>query len=276
MNKPNTIGYILTESACKSEANIIDERNDRLFGEGPLQDLDVVNRNVRIYTKEDMDPDLNSERIQKELIPTGNFLGEANHPLDKSLARQQVVDLERAAVVYHKLWREGNIIKGQFSGTYNQFGEYFNKNLMAGYIPSFSLRALGSIDQKGGKSYVRNVRIISYDWVTLPSHKIAYMEKLIDKPDIVKTESWEPEGLYDNVTVCDEQTIPIMSNQVLDFVKEESANIRSLLENFDLSYKTAQVINEGSSVALTDSLGTTFVVNVEEYVKRQYMDSLFR
>lgn len=266
----NTIGYILTEASCESETNLIGDRCDRIFAEAILQDLDAINRNRRIYLREDLEPDLMGERIQKELIPTGNFFGELNHPLDKSLARQQIVDLDRAAVVFHKVWIDGNIVRGQFCGTYNRCGDFINKNLAAGYKPSFSLRALGSIEQKDGKSYVKNIRVISYDVVTVPSHRKAYTQKLIDGPDAIKEEQF----LYDGATTCTEQTIPILSSQKLDFIKTESANIHSLLENFDLSYNTAQLINEGTAVALTDTYGSTFVVGVEDYVRRQYMSDL--
>lgn len=271
---PTTIGYILTENSVNSETQIIgDEKNGRLFAEGILQDLDVVNRNQRCYLAEDIDPDLNSPRIQQELIPTGNMKGEANHPLDKSLARQQVVDLERTAVVYHKLWREGNLIKGQFCGSNNNFGDYFNRDLASGYKPSFSLRALGSIENQGGKSYVKNIRIITYDWVILPSHKIAYTQKLIERPTIdIPQTSTMPDSMREGASLVTESTIPILNDQILNFVKSESNSIKSVLENFDLSYASAQLINEGTSVAMTDSLGTTFVVNIEDHIKRQFMD----
>lgn len=273
----NTIGYILTESSCESESNIIGDRGDRIYAEGILQDLGAVNRNHRIYLREDIEPDLMGERIQKELIPTGNFVGEVGHPLDKSLARQQTVLIDRAGVLFTKVWIDGNIVKGHFCGEYNNYGDYFNRKLAAGYKPSFSLRALGSIEQKDGKSYVKNIRVISYDWVILPSHKKAYTQKLIDPStaaEEAKNEALAPEGFYDDITVCTEQTIPILSSQKLDFIKTESANIHSLLENFDLSYNTAQLINEGTAVALTDTYGSTFVVGVEDYVRRQYMSDL--
>ena len=273
----NTIGYILTESSCESESNIIGDRGDRIYAEGILQDLGAVNRNHRIYLREDIEPDLMGERIQKELIPTGNFVGEVGHPLDKSLARQQTVLIDRAGVLFTKVWIDGNIVKGHFCGEYNNYGDYFNRKLAAGYKPSFSLRALGSIEQKDGKSYVKNIRVISYDWVILPSHRKAYTQKLIDPStaaEEAKTEALAPEGFYDDITVCTEQTIPILSSQKLDFIKTESVNIHSLLENFDLSYNTAQLINEGTAVALTDTYGSTFVVNVEDYVRRQYMSDL--
>lgn len=273
----NTIGYILTESSCESESNIIGDRGDRIYAEGILQDLGTVNRNHRIYLREDIEPDLMGERIQKELIPTGNFVGEVGHPLDKSLARQQTVLIDRAGVLFTKVWIDGNIVKGHFCGEYNNYGDYFNRKLAAGYKPSFSLRALGSIEQKDGKSYVKNIRVISYDWVILPSHRKAYCQKLIDPStaaEEAKNEALAPEGFYDDITVCTEQTIPILSSQKLDFIKTESANIHSLLENFDLSYNTAQLINEGTAVALTDTYGSTFVVGVEDYVRRQYMSDL--
>lgn len=272
------IGHIILESEIKSEANIIGDTNNRLVAEGILQDLDSQNRNGRIYTAKDIDPDLNSDRIQKELIPTGNMRGEANHPLDKSVQRQQVVDLLRAGVQYDKIWRDGNLIKGHFRGTNNEIGDYFNRDLAAGNKPSFSLRALGSIDNKDGKAYVRNIRIITYDWVILPSHQKAYTTGLISDPNKVKTESTLPISLLTengSVNVLTESLIPLSINNesAIGFVKEESANFQSILESFDIATKSGILIDNGKRVMLTENCtGNSIVVNLEDYIVKQFLD----
>lgn len=277
----NNIGHIILESEVKSEANIIGDSNGRLLAEGILQDLDAKNRNGRIYTAKDIDPDLNSDRIQKELIPTGNFRGEANHPLDKTVARQQVVDILRAGVVYSKVWRDGNLIKGHFRGTNNEIGDYFNKDLAAGYKPSFSLRALGTIDNKDGNCYVRNIRIITYDWVILPSHQKAYTTGIITDAGkaTVKTESTLPEYLmssdHNTSSIVTEAVIPIaISNEsAMSFIKEESANFQAILENFDVLTKSGILIDNGKRVMLTEnSTGNSIVVNLENYIVRQFLE----
>lgn len=272
-----SIGHIILESEIKSEANIIGDSNGRLLAEGIMQDLDVKNRNGRIYVPKDIDPDLNSDRIQKELIPTGNMRGEANHPLDKSVARQQVVDLLRAGVVYTKLWRDGNIIRGHFKGANNEIGDYFNKDLASGYKPSFSLRALGSIDNKDGNCYVRNIRIITYDWVILPSHQKAYTTGIITD-DKVKTESTLPLNLLTSdgsTNVVTESLIPlaIENEAAMGFIKEESANFKAILENFDVQAKSGMLIDNGKRVMLTENnTGNSVVVSLEDYIVRQFMN----
>lgn len=277
----NNIGHIILESEIKSEANIIGDTNGRLLAEGILQDLDAKNRNGRIYTAKDIDPDLNSDRIQKELIPTGNFRGEANHPLDKSVARQQVVDITRAGVVYSKVWREGNLIRGQFRGTNNDIGDYFNKDLAAGYKPSFSLRALGSIDNKDGNCYVRNIRIITYDWVILPSHQKAYTSGIVTNQDkaSVKNESSLPSRLLTEDVNCSkvmtECLIPITINNesAMSYLKEESMNFQTILENFDVQSKSGILIDNGKRVMLTENAtGNSIVVNLEDYIVKQFLE----
>lgn len=277
----NNIGHIILESQVKSEANIIGDNNGRLQGEGILQDLDAKNRNGRIYTAKDIDPDLNSDRIQKELIPTGNFRGEANHPLDKSVARQQVVDLTRAAVVYDKVWRDGNIIRGIFRGSNNELGDYFNKDLASGYKPSFSLRALGTIDNKDGNCYVRNIRIITYDWVILPSHQKAYTTGIITNQDNskVKNESTLPSHLLtENAsisTIVTECLIPIAIDnpQAMSYLKEESYNFQTILENFDVQSKSGILVDNGKRVLLTENTtGNSIVVNLEDYIVKQFLN----
>lgn len=272
------IGHIILEQEVKSEANIIGDTNGRLVGEGILQDLESQNRNGRYYTAKDIDPDLNSDRIQKELIPTGNMRGEANHPLDKSVQRQQVVDLLRAGVQYDKIWRDGNLIKGHFRGTNNEIGDYFNKDLASGYKPSFSLRALGSIDNKDGKNYVRNIRIITYDWVILPSHQKAYTTGLVTDSSKVKTESTLPLNLLTqngSVNVVTEALIPLSINNssAIGLIKEESQNFKSILESFDIQSKSGILIDNGKRVMLTENCtGNSIVVNLEDYIIKQFLE----
>ena len=272
------IGNIILESSQEvPEVTIVSEKNNKVTGTGIIQTIGDENRNGRIYELKDMKPEVEGDRIQKELIPTGNMRGEANHPLDKSVARQQVVDLLRAGVVYTKIWRDGNIIRGHFKGANNEIGDYFNKDLASGYKPSFSLRALGSIDNKDGNCYVRNIRIITYDWVILPSHQKAYTTGIITD-DKVKMESCLPLNLLTSdgsTNVVTESLIPlaIENEAAMGFIKEESANFKAILENFDVQAKSGMLIDNGKRVMLTENnTGNSVVVSLEDYIVRQFMN----
>lgn len=113
-----------------------------------------------------MKPEVEGDRIQKELIPTGNMRGHDGHPSSTELSIQSVINPMLCSVKYKKIWIEGNEIHANFCGTNNEHGKAFNEDLLDGDRPSFSLRALGSVDrERNGKCYVRNIRIITWDRV---------------------------------------------------------------------------------------------------------------
>lgn len=265
------IGHIIHEAVMESDANIIAERNGKAYATGPIQDLENENRNGRIYTKEEMEPEVYSDRIQKELIPTGNMRGHDGHPSSQDLAVQSVIDPKLCSVQFDKIWIEGNIIHANFHGTNNELGRAFNLDLLEGCKPSFSLRALGSIDRsRNGKCYVRNPRIVTWDRVIYPSHKMAYTDKLIDP----KTASGK---LHESALITESAAlsgtiIPVLNSQVVSYIKHESANIQSILNTFDVLYESAIICNNGRNVTLKLKSGDTILVNLEQYIQDEIMN----
>lgn len=156
----NVIGHVILEGAFTAEDTIITGNGRRVTATGTLQDMDVKNRNGRIYSKVDLEPQLRDPRL-KELLDTGNLCGEAGHPLSDDLTRQQTIDPKLTCVRFLKVWTESNQILGNFQGTNNDYGNTFDQDLRCGIKPAFSLRALGSIEPKNGQAYVKNIKIIT-------------------------------------------------------------------------------------------------------------------
>lgn len=149
--RPNeNIGYVVIETATTisdiEPAKIIRQNKacDRVIAQGTLQEANEKNRNGRFYDSRDLFPQLTAPRTL-ELLNTGNLRAENGHPLSKELVRQQTIDPEKTVAIFLKLWTEGNFIKAQFMGTNDARGEEFNKDLLCGFSPSWSLRALGTI-----------------------------------------------------------------------------------------------------------------------------------
>lgn len=264
------IGNIILESSTQSESTIIAQRGDKVEATGIIQDLGVENRNGRIYELKDMKPEVYGDRIQKELIPTGNMRGHDGHPSSTELSVQSVIDPKICSVQYTKIWIEGNDIHANFRGTNNEYGKAFNLDLLEGCKPSFSLRALGSVDrERNGKCYVRNIRIITWDRVIFPSHKRAYMSGLI-------TPSLKNERVNESVdytltnglkTLNEGVVIPVVNQQVVDYIKTESANVKDILNTFDTLYESAIICNGGKNVQLSLNDGNKIVVNLEQYIQ---------
>lgn len=280
------IGTIIHESVTESDSTIVGERNGKAFATGILQDLNAENRNGRIYETKEMKPEIDSDRIQKELIPSGYMRGHAGHPSSTELSIQSVIDPKICCVQFDKIWLDGDIIRANFHGTNNEYGKAFNDDLLDGCRPAFSLRALGSVDRsRNGKCFVRNVRIITWDHVIYPSHKKAYTSKLIDSRDSDKTfnESGiilpnDPRKDFHKACMITESCAnnglltPVMNEQVVSYIKEESANIKSILNTFDTLYESAILVNDGKNVALTLKDGNKIMVNLEQYIQDEVMN----
>ena len=280
-NQQQVIGNIILESSYTSEAKPIAEVNGKVEATGILQTLGDENRNGRIYELKDMKPEIESERIQVELIPTGNMVGEWGHPCTSELTRQSVIDPKCTCVRFTKLWLEGNDVHANFKGTNTEYGKAFDADLREGVKPSFSLRALGSVErEKNGKCYVRNIHICTYDSVVYPSHKRAYTTGLIN----AKTENGsvhESANLINNNGYVDYNTtevlengilIPIVNQQVVDYIKEESTNVKNILSTFDTLYESAVIVNGGKQVQLQLNGGNKILVNLEQYIEDEILN----
>lgn len=262
------LGYVVIETATTSSdimpAKIVQSKPDgRVLAEGVLQEANMKNRNGRFYDSRDLFPELVAPR-QLELLRTGNMRGENGHPLSKDLVRQQTIDPNNCVCIYTKFWTDGDFVMGQFFGTFNQLGEEFNKELIAGISPSFSLRALGTIRNTGRGAEVKGIKIITYDRVIYPSHDKAYTKGIVGESAVVS----EGSNLYlDNNDKG--RLIPITNESVLNYIKTESCNFKQIKESFDLLYDDIKLINGKSQVQLTDRAGSIFVVNLENYIHNE-------
>ena len=263
------------------------KNNGYIIAEGIIQTGNDQNRNKRYYPTEELALGINSARTQ-ELVTTGNFKGEAGHPLDKSLARQSKIDPRNEQVWYQKLWMDGDNVMAHFRGTNNELGKSFNADLKDGQRPSFSLRALGALINENGKAVVKNLQIITYDRVYFPSHKQAYTNKLItseaagDEPIRVPTEFFakkEPEIKHlmesgNDVFGDTSFVIPMTQKQINNFIVNESCNVRSILNTFDVFYESVSFDPMSHMVTMKTKLGDTINLSLETTVSREIIEGI--
>lgn len=267
------IGHIIHEAVTESNATIIGENNQKVYATGIIQDLGVENRNGRIYEAKDMRPEIEGDRIQKELIPAGYMRGHAGHPSSTDLSVQSVIDPKLCCVQFDKIWLEGNDIHANFHATNNEYGKAFNQDLLEGCKPAFSLRALGSVDrERNGKCYVRNIRIITWDHVIFPSHKRAYMSGLINPKEASGINKMHESALITESCAYNGNIIPVTNDNVVSYIKEESTNVKSILNTFDTLYESAMICNGGKNVSLTLKDGNRVLVNLEQYIQDEIMN----
>ena len=268
----NIIGSIILEGGATVEDTVISDIKNvgsgkkRVIAEGTLQDMDVENRNRRIYARADLSPEINGPRMT-ELIKAKEMKGELGHPLSDDLVRQQTIDPKLVCVLFTKIWIEGNKVKGQFKGTNNAYGDEFDCDLRDGCKPAFSLRALGSVENINGKAYVKNIKIITYDRVIFPSHRAAYTEKIVSESAIDGTPVYE-NGIY--VAKDDPGRIINLkgtdAKTVISRLQRESANLDRIVSTFDGIMDKISLVNE-STVMMTNRFGDKFYINLENHIE---------
>ena len=262
----NPIGYVILESAPVEAPDVkivSDSTNKRVIGEGILQTAEEENRNGRCYLRSDLDREIKAPR-QIELLSTGNMLAENGHPMDTAMVRQQTIMPGNTVARFLKIWMDGDNVMGQFKGTNNSLGEEFDQDLREGVKPSWSLRALGSLETINGRNVVQNLRVITWDRVIYPSHPHAYTTRLVTESTTSLAEASSINKMNKNGLL-----IPITNDSVLSYIKNESATIKSLLSQIDFMYESTSLINRGSQVRLVAKNGDIFVVNLEAHISNE-------
>lgn len=271
MKKP--VVFVINEAAEKvvtcETVNV--GRNGFVTAEGVLQVGEKENRNRRFYSTEDLHGEIYSDRI-RELVTTGNFKGEAGHPLDLNLSRQQKVDGTLEQVWFTKLWMEGPLVKAHFRGTNNELGRSFNEDLKDGQLPSFSLRSIGSIKNNGGRNQVTNLRIICYDRVYFPSYPDAYTDHIVTESafmDDLKLTNMNEDMQRKivesgNSLMVESAVSPIINDDVRKVIMKESYNLNAMCEAFDQEF--TNITRKGNNLQLVDENYNVIVVPIEDYV----------
>lgn len=262
MIDPN-IGYVIIETATTSQdfkptiVRSMDKK--RVVAEVILQEANEKNRNGRFYDSNELFPQITAPRTQ-ELIQHGELRAENGHPLSKDIQRQSTIDPNNTVAIFLKLWTDGNFIKAHARGTNNEKGEEFNQDLLDGFSPAWSLRALGSIVNTGRGAEVKNPKIITWDRVIYPSHPRAYTQGIVSESSSIVVPNNDPGML-----------IPITNNQVIDYIKHESANLKQVMETFEIFYDNIELVNErfNPQVKLTSRDGNIYVVNLETYLQNE-------
>ncbi len=279
MPKPNVIGHvILEETRAADKLKVVADNKDKLTAEACLQEAEEENRNGRSYLTQDLTREQNCKRT-KELLHTGYMLGEGGHPMDSSIIRQQTIDPGNTAVRYLKFWMDGPKWMAHFQGTNNELGRCVDADLRDGYLPAFSMRALGCLENVNGRNLVRDLKYITHDFVIFPSHPGAYTQKLVHEGAIIESNSrLDAERRRRGISTNQSSIIPIMNEQVMDYIKQESANVKTILEQVEIFYESIQYDPRAHRVTMKTKAGDLFCVNCESYIKNeieQFCDSIF-
>jgi len=241
--------------------------NGKTIAEGIVQTANEKNRNGRYYDRNQLFPQLTAPRTT-ELLKAGYLRAEMGHPLDKNLQRQSNIDDTNTCARFLKFWTEGNDVWAQFVATNNTNGAAFDADLKDGCLPAWSLRALGVIEQTSRGAEVKNLRLITYDQVIYPSHPGAYTQRIVsENANLAITEGLE----ITNDTKGEALLFPVRNEDVISYIKQESANIKFVQEYFDFAYQDIKVNKQGTKVTLLENNGNLIVVPLENHIHNEFM-----
>lgn len=216
-----SLRLIVDKSAIEEEFEYIMEEKDRtspstLYIKGPYMMAEGVNRNNRLYPLHEMVREV--DRYKTEMIANARSLGELNHP------QSAEVNPERACHMVTELYQDGNIFLGKSKVLSSPCGLIIKSLINDGVKLGMSSRALGQLEEKGGKNVVKNLRLVAIDCVADPSYPKAFVNGILESKQYVLSESGEYEEIY-NSFESKMKNLPkhdveqYLKESILDFLK---------------------------------------------------------
>ena len=276
MRKEEVAAYLIMESTTEpmqvSNVQVFDKNSlFYLRFDTTLQDFNVKNRNNRIYMGDAMIPSLNAEHIL-ELQKNKSWFGEAGHPMSDDIKRILTIDPK---LISHKIVSHNvdiNKCTGKIETLDNEYGRQMTKSILQGMEPAFSLRALAPLVKRpDGVSIVKTkAHVVTYDWVILPSHRVAYRDQTKPIEKIVK------KVVADGNVVNECSITPVVEDMIKDFISMESVNVKLISNVCEVALSSMDLSSDMKHVILKEN-GNTYIIPLEEKIKydvNQYMINL--
>lgn len=254
MPSTKAIGYVFLEGFdMEPNAKVLNkDKNGKVVGFATFQEAEKENRNGRTYLVSDLARECVCPRT-KELLRSNTFYNEWCHPAG-DMIRQQTIDPKCAVSRILSLEMNGNLVQGTFTPINTPLGLGFNAEILDGVLPAWSLRALGTLENIKGRNVVTNLKMVTYDSVVYPSHDVAYTQRIVSE-SALNLNNFKEEG----------ELIPILNDEIISYIKNESANVKNILDQIDVLYESVRL--DGNHVRLVAKNGDIFMVNLESYIQ---------
>ena len=199
---------------------IYEEKNNKdqpkLFISGPYMMCETVNKNKRMYSKEDMFKEV--ARYTKEMVESKRAMGELNHPESAD------VNLANACHLVTDLKMEGNFVYGKSQVLSTPSGKIVECLIKDGVSVGMSSRALGELSEDNGINKVTNMRLIAVDCVADPSCPKAFVNGILESKQYVLKTNGELEEMYNSfaksiATLPKHDVNSFLKEQLLKFIK---------------------------------------------------------
>lgn len=170
---------LIIESSIMSEASIVKQTPTKAIFRCPIQTVDEVNQNRRMYPSGVLKEGMGScdGRMKRRA-----FYSELDHPLPTGNQqvdgiRQTTVSLEKVSHIIRDYEFRNNHIMAEMETTSTPNGNILFGLLRDNTGVGFSLRGLAELERKSDYNEVRSpLTIIAYDAVSMPSHKSAVVD----------------------------------------------------------------------------------------------------
>jgi len=159
-----------------------------LYVTGIYMVADEKNRNNRIYSREEMQKEVN--RYNEEFVIKNRALGELEHP------QSATVNSERACHLITELRMDDNIVRGKSKILSTPLGKVMESLVRDGVKMGMSSRALGQLEDKGGVNYVKNMKLITIDAVADPSAPGAFVNGILESKNFIIKQDGGYEEVY--------------------------------------------------------------------------------
>ena len=255
-NEP-LIGVVLQElTVTAAEPKVVNDTGSVVRFETVLQDT-KPNRNKRLYSADVLGEAIAASRVQ-ELLRTRTMYGEANHPFTTELSRQMVIDQTRISHIVTDIRPpSGGDVRGIIETAATRCGRDFrgliveNKSTVA-----FSMRGMGGVRKVPGQDLVevtKPLALVTYDWVTFPSHQSAYM----------------------STDVKHEGVAPVTMRAATEYAKDQSGNVKALVEQFELENAEFHLTEDQMNMIIHSSQAVVKVF-LEEDVRAEFRQAALR
>lgn len=169
----------IIEGSILQEAEIVKSTPTKAIYRMVMQTCDEINQNKRLYPKSVLEEGMSNT---KERLYRRSLLGELDHPVPTGNEtfdgiRQTTVQLKEVCHLIRDYQFEGNRLIGELETVNTEQGRNLFGLLRDKVGLGLSMRGLGEIERENDVNIVKGpLYIITFDAVTLPSHKSAVVD----------------------------------------------------------------------------------------------------
>jgi len=169
----------LVEGSIFQEAEIVKTKPNKAIFRMTMQTADEINQNKRLYPKQVLSEAMSNT---KERMDRRAFLGEMDHPVPSGNdtfdgIRQTTVSLKDVSHLVRDYEFNGNRLVGELETTSTPNGQILLGLLKDKSGIGLSMRGMAELDKQGNVNVVKSpLYIITFDTVSLPSHKSAIVD----------------------------------------------------------------------------------------------------